>query len=656
VVVRPLSRASGLTRRAGRPLAVAAVVALVALAAPPSVRVDSALPAGGMTAFEVRQLFDDYGDAGGKWTGGDSTASVRLPDGRIARLFSDTFLGAVAADHSRPRSSPFISNSVVVQEGAALTATKHGGSATVPRPLVPAAAGEMYWVGDGVVEHGALEVLYNRYRKTGPGVLDVVLAGAALVTFDLPAITVRDVRELPLDDRIAWGSAVLEDGAVTYVYGSEATEHGLRFAHVARVASGGLGGAWQFWTGSGWSAAQADSARLLSGVGTGFGVQRVGADYVLVTQQANLLFDPAVVAYRSASPTGPFDGPAHLLAAPEHRAGDSRIVYDARLHPELARPGKLLLSYNVNSLEPDEVYADARIYRPRFAEVAWPRRAPDPAAVPSPPADLAAVMDRDVVRLSWTASSGTAQCYRVHQRDVTAGQTHFARLNAQHTRTSALVSAVRDGHRYEYRVSAENAAGEGEPSAVAAVDVVVPPAAATVPAAVRSAPTSPPPPPADLKATAEDDGSIVLSWTSASDDVRYAVHERDVTAGETGFTRWPKPITGGTTATTGSLAHGHVHEYRVTSLNQAGESAPSNTATATSRHAAPAAPRNLRLLAGDGQVRLDWDPSTRPPGTGSTRGTSRPGSRTSPVATTRSPRAPRPPRARSSTGTPTRSR
>jgi hypothetical protein len=598
-------------------LAVAAVAVLVVLAVPPSVRVNGPLPTGGMTAFEVRQLFDDYGDAGGNWTGADSTASVRLPDGRVAWLFSDTFLGTVEADHSRPRSSPFINNSIVVQEGTALTDTKHGGSATVPRALVPAAAGEVYWVGDGVVEHGALRVLYNRYRKTGPGVLDVALAGTSLVTFDLPAITVRNVRELPLDDRIAWGSAILEDDAFTYVYGSEAAGFGLRFAHVARVPNGGLGGAWEFWTGTGWSAAQVDSARLLSGVGTAFAVQKVGADYVLVTQQSNLLFDPAMVAYRSASPTGPFDGPAHLLTAPEQRAGESTIVYDARLHPDLARPGKLLMSYNVNSLEPDDVYADARIYRPRFAEFDWPRPVPDPAAVPGSPAELSASMDRDVVRLSWTASSGTARCYRVHQRDVTAGQTHFARLNSQFTRTTAQVSAVRDGHRYEYRVTAENTAGEGKPSAVAAIDAVVPPEAATVPASVLTWPPSTPtsvspapvPPPADLKAVAKDDGSIVLSWTSSGDGMRYVVHGRDVTAGEVGFTRWEKPITEGTTAATGPLTHGHVYEYQVTSMNQAGESSPSNTVTATSRYQVPATPRNLRLAAVDGQVRLDWDAS-----------------------------------------------
>ncbi|MER5888596.1 hypothetical protein ABT160_32630 [Streptomyces sp. NPDC001941] len=48
------------------------------------------------------------------------------------------------------------------------------------------------------------------------------------------------------------------------------------------------------------------------------------------------------------------------------------ITYDARLHQHLARPGELLVSYNVNSLDPADNRTDASLYRPRFVEVALP--------------------------------------------------------------------------------------------------------------------------------------------------------------------------------------------------------------------------------------------------------------------------------------------
>src|SRR4051794_32017888 len=68
----------------------------------------AALPTGGMTAAAVASMFNTYGDAGNHWTGADSTVSVPLPDGRNAWLFSDTFLGTVNADGSRPRTTPMV--------------------------------------------------------------------------------------------------------------------------------------------------------------------------------------------------------------------------------------------------------------------------------------------------------------------------------------------------------------------------------------------------------------------------------------------------------------------------------------------------------------------------------------------------------------------
>jgi len=107
------------------------------------------VPAGGMTAAQVSSMFAAYGDAGGHWTGGDGTVSVALPDGRVAWLFSDTFLGTVNSDGSRPPTTPMVQNSLVVQDGTGLTDTRHGGTPTLPEPLVkPIAAGQFVWVGD----------------------------------------------------------------------------------------------------------------------------------------------------------------------------------------------------------------------------------------------------------------------------------------------------------------------------------------------------------------------------------------------------------------------------------------------------------------------------------------------------------------------------
>jgi hypothetical protein len=303
-----------------------------------------ALAADTSVAAQLNSTFTAYGNAGNHWTGADATASVPLPDGRTAWLFSDTFLGTVNADGSRPTGTPMVNNTIVVQSGNSLVSTLHGGTAAAPEALVkPAQAGEFYWVADGTVENGSLKVLYNRYKRTGSGNLDVEITGTSLATFALPALTLSNVTDLPLSAKNAWGGAILEDGAYTYVYGTDQTS-ALKFAKVARVPAGGLSGAWQFWTGSAWSSSETDAAKVLSGVGTAFGVQKVGSQYLLVTQENNAIFDPQYPIYTATSPVGPFDTPKYLFTAPEQKPGEPIVSYDAHLHPHLAPSGKLLMS------------------------------------------------------------------------------------------------------------------------------------------------------------------------------------------------------------------------------------------------------------------------------------------------------------------------
>ncbi|MET0860130.1 MAG: DUF4185 domain-containing protein, partial [Microbacterium sp.] len=70
---------------------------------------------------ELTEKFGEYGDTAGRWTGADSAYSVKLPGGKIAWIYSDTFLGTVNADHSRPLDSPFIHNSIIIDDHGTLT-------------------------------------------------------------------------------------------------------------------------------------------------------------------------------------------------------------------------------------------------------------------------------------------------------------------------------------------------------------------------------------------------------------------------------------------------------------------------------------------------------------------------------------------------------
>ena len=671
------------------PIALAVLCALVlGLAVVPPSGASAATPVGVLTAAQLNDAFKQYGDTSGEWSGGDGTASVPLSDGRVAWLFSDTYIGTVNADGSRPANTPLINNSIVVQTGEGLQDTVFGGTAANPVAVMPQTAdGKFFWVGDGLSAGGKLRVFYSRYGRSGQGALDVKLEGTSVATFDQTGFVRESVVELPVGDKIAWGVEVVEDGPVTYVYGSEyVDETGLRFAHLART-NADLSAPLEYWNGSAWVSDEASSARILSGVGTTFGVQRADSGWVLVTQQGNGIFHPDMVAYSAPSPTGPFADPVVLYQAPEGADGTGKIVYDAHVHPQSAAGGKLLWSYNVNSLDGGANTADAHIYRPRFVETTWPVPAPDPAAVPGQVTGLTTSQAEDGrVSLSWQPVGGATK-YWLYQRNVTDGQTHFARDSVAVTSPSASASLVRDGKTYEFKVTAANDAGEGTASETASLVVhIVPPAAPAGVTAVPSGATGgirvswqgvqnawnyevyyrdttegdgsfksatmvgadvhefsvtdlnvdhphefyvtarggggesarstvvtatpvgvPPQAPAALTATAKTDGTITLNWTaSTTPGVWYWVYQRDVTAEESEFVQLPLPISQGTSMEAGFLADGHVYEFAVTAYDNGGESPRTAVATATSDYPELPPPTGLVATAGNAEVALKW--------------------------------------------------
>lgn len=323
---------------------------------------------------ELTRLFGDYGDTGGRWTGADSAYSVPLPDGRVAWLYSDTFLGTVNDDHSRPADAPFIHNSIIIDDRGELT-TYTGGSPATPRSLVaPAGADEderWYWFGDGTVEDDQLRVLVLEFEKTGDDVFDFAFVATAIASFRLPGLEPVAVRPLPAGP-ISWASAILECGRYSYVYGVEDLQ-ATKYAHLARAPRGRLGEAdWQYFDGQGWVSDPAASARILTGVSNEFSVQRVGDGFALITGDARVSLSPDILLYRSNAPTGPFTDPVRLYSTPE--TGGNIFTYNAKSHPELGHGNELLISYNVNSFHTADVYADVDNYRPRYVRVGLPTR------------------------------------------------------------------------------------------------------------------------------------------------------------------------------------------------------------------------------------------------------------------------------------------
>ncbi|KAB2379774.1 DUF5005 domain-containing protein [Actinomadura montaniterrae] len=380
--------------------AVASTLAATALVAPSAAARAAALTCGGSAAptfgtatpdTSLNTQFTSYGNGNAlldDWTGGDSTYSVKLPDGRTVFGFSDTFLGKVNADGSRPMTvadggtTPFVNNTFVVRSaGGALTGTAHGGTAANPTALLPPRdASHVYWAGDMTMNGSEIQQPYREY-KVGSGDLNVTWDANVLARFSTSDLTrPTSVTSLPSGSGVMWGSALLRDGGYTYVYGTEDLGADGKHMYVARVAGTDLRGTWSYLAAGGtWSASESAAVEVLGGVSNEFSVSKRGNFYILLTQDTKNAFSAQIDTYLSCSPAGPFTDEKTVYNTPEGGPygsyGDADVyTYNAHAHASLTTANKLVVSYNVNSLDTTagptrDVYRDVSIYRPRFVDV-----------------------------------------------------------------------------------------------------------------------------------------------------------------------------------------------------------------------------------------------------------------------------------------------
>lgn len=334
----------------------------------PTLRVLSVAPDTQLTG-----TLDAYSASGTGWTGADSTYTARLPGGRELFIFSDTFLGPVNPDGSRPLTAPFINNSAVVRTGDRFDSL-YGGTAAAPAALyAPANPDHWYWMGASLVADGVLHQILIEFGRTGTGAFDFAWMGTALAStptdrLDRPG----PIRPLPSSAGITWSAWLQPVGRFLYIYGVEDLG-ATKYLHIARVPGRDPGATWQYWTGTGWSTAENDSVRVMNGVANEHSVVPWRGRYLLVTQDTTELLSAKIVGYLADSPTGPFTGKTLLYTTPETGASGSYrnanvYTYNPHVHPEYSDGDRLVISYNVNSFDSNDLYKDVSIYRPRFVD------------------------------------------------------------------------------------------------------------------------------------------------------------------------------------------------------------------------------------------------------------------------------------------------
>jgi fibronectin type 3 domain-containing protein len=223
---------------------------------------------------------------------------------------------------------------------------------------------------------------------------------------------------------------------------------------------------------------------------------------------------------------------------------------------------------------------------------------PSALAPPSPSNLTGTVVSASTIKLNWIDNSTLLppeDGFRVY--DSTDG-VHYALLATVARGTTAYTwSGAAAATTYSFQVTAYNAVAESAPSNAAV--------ATTPPAGAPTAPTN-------LVAAAVSGSQIDLTWAdnSANEDGFKLYRLTD-----DGWTYFATTGAGVTAYTWWGASPGTSYIFQVTAYNAAGESAPSNTATATTP-APPAAPSSLAAAAVSGtQVNLSWvDNSTNEDG------------------------------------------
>lgn len=346
------------------------------------------------------------------WTGADGIYSIPLNgvDSSGANVpqtmfvFGDTFIGHVKANGAHAAGTKMVNNTAALLNGTQADAgqisfywgTVNNAPAAMFVPNTPLSQpGDWYWFKDGMVVEHNLYLFASRMRSdpNQPPPFSFAVAGTSLIVVDLtqsgtnPAAMPAAARQIdtpflfqPTDGRglMAIGEGILANTVAAgapqpdgylYVYGLQNDWANKRLL-AACVAPEELEDfdAYSFWDGHNWVTGLEHAAPIAERVSSELSVTGVSTgDYVLVSQQDTL--GPNTQLNFGPSPIGPF-GPAEIVWTCPEAAGDPNIFcYNAKAHPHLSAPGTLLISYNVNSLNFNQLLSDADIYRPRFLTV-----------------------------------------------------------------------------------------------------------------------------------------------------------------------------------------------------------------------------------------------------------------------------------------------
>lgn len=328
-----------------------------------------------------RKVFEDtlftqkFIPSGDRFTGGDGTYSVVLPDGRTLWIFGDSFIGGVTTDYKRVKTTPaYIRNCFITFENDKLITHQQGDpkefkSMVIPPEVADGSSGkselaQWYWPGDAFIEGGKLNVFVSKFSQENPDDMwGFNFLGTELAEFSLPDLKPLRVDRFPDVDSVHYGHAICETDDYLYIYGLK-----NKFPYAARTKRENVRGDWQFFNGKDWVSDPKAAAPLLEFSGSEqFSVFNLNGTYVMIMQEGG--FGRKIYSFTSSSPVGPWGNQQMIYEIPPLAGCESCFTYNAVAHPQFTEDNFLLISYNTNSMKLQDHYENALIYRPRFIRV-----------------------------------------------------------------------------------------------------------------------------------------------------------------------------------------------------------------------------------------------------------------------------------------------
>ncbi len=561
----------------------------------------------------LTDMFHNYGDRNlahgdqcADWSGADGTQSIRLPSGKRAWFFSDTFLG-------NPRLRPngfdtsMIRNSAIVQNGGSLR-TITGGNTCLERrsdidfwsryartPVDTPGGNEFYWTADGAVVGNNVVKFHFRNEPTPDGwwmerntAIEVTPVSAYENNSVINVSPTIVPAHTPYENHpILWGISLLDEDPYYYIYGSASMDSSKRRRlFLARAPKTHLAdfSSWYFYTGGNntWSPNQSSAVPVDSQFEPtmGYNVAKINGGYWLIQKEPGL-DGGGIVAHPASTPWGFSTRRVYLYTPPEGVRGPGntwRWYYDARLHLGASGdPTKAVISYNVNSTAVSIgcrglIEHDGRVYRPRFIDVSTSAFDPDVAITPMAAAvSSTAPRDPRGVRYRPGAAPGKAPA-----------------KGPAKARSGGVSALANDNNWYDAWGHQGGCPPLNQPTSLSAV-------------------TSP-------------NGHVNLSWSNYGRDMWYWIERRDATA-NTPWQRmefWRTSTSYTDMPITSAGVNGHTFEWRVVPFASGfgGKEAPaSNVASQAVTIDRPAAPTGVTAAPVDGNpgtVRVNWNGVTYP--------------------------------------------